>query len=131
VAVLLVDASATSVLVAIARGARGRPSAGAFSGVAAAATASLLPGIAAVLREVRAHGSAAALPHRMRPTVLLLLAGMLITTAGALLVLPSTASVEARGSAARRADLLLLVGGDLIGVPYLVVVSALHRGDRG
>lgn len=127
--VLSVDAAATSALVGAAHRARGRPSGPAFSSVAGVAVASLLPGAVAVVRERRAHARQPIGRHRLRGTVVLLFAGLVVNTVGTLLVLRSTASVAVKGTAARRADLLLLVGGDLIGVPYLALVMALHTDE--
>lgn len=121
--VLLCDATATAALTVAALRARTRGRGPALAAVAAVAAASLAPGVLAVSREERAHRLASSGAHGMTASVVLFAAGLVINTVGtgAILAVPRRLS---RTEAA--ADVALLLGGDGIGVPYLLLLSALH-----
>lgn len=125
--VLLCDAFAVACLWTVAAGACSRPSGVGYAAVARVGTASLIPGIAAVCLEQRAHRPGSTGRHRMRDSALLLVAGLIINTAGTASVLRGSGRPPLGSRGVRALDLALLAGGDVIGVPYLVLVRALHR----
>jgi hypothetical protein len=125
--VLLCDATAVALLGAVAVVTRCRPSGAAYAAIARVATASLIPGIAAVALEQRAHRPFSPGRHRMRDSVVLLATGLIINTIGTSAVLRRSGPPRPGRGLVTAVDLALLVGGDLIGVPYLTLVRALHR----
>ena len=125
--VLLCDASAVAVLWTVAATTRSRPSGPGWAAVARAGTASLLPGIVAVSLEQRAHRAGTTARHPMGPSVVLLVIGLVVNTVGTLLALGTAGAARPGGRRVRGADLALLVGGDVIGLPYLLLIRALHR----
>ena len=129
-AVLLSDASATAAIVGLAVAHRSRPSGGAYAAITRVAVGSLLPGAVAVIRERRVHDGTGTGQHRVLGSVVLLVAGMVITTAGTLRLLRGSGRDAPLRSAESAVDLALLVGGNAVGVPYLALVAALHRTDH-
>jgi hypothetical protein len=123
--VLLSDAASVTALTLVAWSTRSRPSGRTYSAIAAIAAASLAPGVIAVAREERAHRSRSGRQHPVTGTVVLFGAGMLIATAGTVLVLTHGPRPPA-GSAATAVDVALLISGNAIGFPYLSRVAALH-----
>lgn len=125
--VSLCDASSCAALIAVARSTRSRASGPVYAEIALVALTSFLPGALAVLRERRAHREEDARPHRMSPTVSLILAGSVIDSIGTIRIL--TASLARHGPSRPAAvDVALLIAGNAIGIPYLLLISALHRG---
>jgi Kef-type K+ transport system membrane component KefB len=124
--VMLCDAAAVTVLWGVARATRSRPSGATYSSIARVAAMSLAPGVIAVCLEERAHGARPVAGHRMSASALLFGAGLVINTVGTVAVL-----IAPRSRRGRRAevavDVALLIGGDVIGWPYLSLVKALHR----
>jgi hypothetical protein len=121
--VLLSDATATAALTVAAHRARARGRGPAFAAVAAVAAAGLAPGVLAVSREERAHRRASSGTHGMTASVVLFAAGLVINTVGTSAILAAPRRLS-RAEAA--ADVALLLGGNGIGVPYLLLLSALH-----
>jgi hypothetical protein len=121
--VLLCDATATAGFALGAWSTRARASGPVFAAVAAVAAMSLAPGVVAVGREERAHRPGTADAHRLAGSVLLFGAGQVIATAGTTAILVASPRIS---RAATIADVVLLVGGNGIGLPYLAIVRALH-----
>jgi hypothetical protein len=124
--VLLCDAAACSALTAAAFAARTERSSRVLGSIAGVAIASFVPGVIAVVRERDLHDHRRPVPHSMASAVLLFMVGMVINTAGTVRLIPQARSSNA-GPRALALDVGLLIGGDLIGVPYLLLVRALHR----
>jgi hypothetical protein len=123
--VLLSDAAAVTALTVVACRTRSHTSGPTYAAIAAVAATSLAPGVIAVAREERAHRSRSPRQHRRTGTVALFGAGMVIATAGTVLVLARGPRPPV-GSAATAVDVALLIGGNAIGLPYLSRVAALH-----
>ncbi|NYD22624.1 hypothetical protein [Kineococcus aurantiacus] len=126
-AVLGLDAATVAALGAVAAATRRRPAGPGYAAVAATAALSLVPGVVAVARERRAHRTAPPAEHAATITALLFVAGSAVCSAG-------TGAVAHRYGWPRRGrgplpavNTALLVGGNLVGVPYLAFVAALHR----
>ncbi len=125
--VSLCDASSCAALIAVALRTRSRSSGPVYAAIARTAVTGFLPGAAAVLRECRAHREADVRPHRMSPTVALILAGSVINSMGTFRVLISEAPRQPLSRPALAVDVALLIAGNAIGVPYSLLIRALHR----
>ena len=130
-AVLSLDTASVAGLVLVARGTRSRPSGAGYGALARTAVASLTPAVVAVVHELHAHRPGAVGRHSARGTVLLLVAGSSLSTAGAARVLSGCNSRRGGRRRLRAISVSLLIGGNVVLVPYLAALRALHGRDRG
>lgn len=120
-AVLTLDAALVTGLVVLAVFARSSPGGSQYRALARTAAASLLPGLIAVLREERAHRPGAPVCGHLRGSVLLLVAGSALSTVGSVRVL-----ARCERGRVRTVGCALLVGGNVVLVPYVAGVRHLH-----
>ncbi|MFD0485573.1 hypothetical protein ACFQ46_23525 [Kineococcus sp. GCM10028916] len=130
-AVLSLDTASVAGLVLVALGTRSRPSGAGYGALARTAVASLAPAVVAVAHERLAHRSGAVGRHSARGTVLLLVAGSSVSTAGAARVLSGCNSRRGDRRRLRAVSVSLLIGGNVVLVPYLAALRALHGREGG
>lgn len=130
-AVLSLDAASVVGLVLVALGTRSRPSGAGYGDLARTAVVSLAPAVVAVVHEQLAHRPRAIGRHAARGPVLLLVAGSSVSTAGAARVLSGCSSRPGHRRRLRAVGVSLLLGGNVVLVPYLAALRALHGRERG